>query len=55
MPTPRKRPQLMETSEVKELRKSLLEDAEYLAELDEALKEFQRGKSKALEEIETSR
>ena len=33
----------------------LLEDTGYLAELDEALKESQEGKSKSLEEIEIAR
>jgi hypothetical protein len=55
MATPRKRSRPTETAEVKAFRKSLLEDAEYLVELDQALKEFQAGKSKALEEIEISR
>jgi hypothetical protein len=53
--TPHKRPRPTETAEAKAFRKSLLEDAQYLSELDKALKEFQEGKSKTVEEIEISR
>lgn len=40
---------------VKALKDRLLKDQDYLAELDEALKEFTEGKSKTLVEIELER
>jgi hypothetical protein len=55
MSTPYKRQHSTETSEAKGFRRSLLEDSEYMVELDKALTEFQDGKSKTLGEIGTSR
>ena len=51
----RKRPQDTTAKEAETLKKRLLKDEGYLAELDEAFEEFKKGKGKTLEEIEIAR
>ena len=51
----RKRPQATIAKEAEALKKQLLKDENYLAELDEAFEEFKKGKGKTLEEIEITR
>ena len=53
--TERKRSQPATAKGAKALKDRLLKDRDYLAELDEALKEFKEGKSKTFEDLEMTR